>query len=143
MVRHTTMTKTVCATMLAIALAASGQAMAQTPAETRAAQALAAQAEATYCTPAMLAKPKESARCHAAAARALQKQAEDSLAKLKLHNAMLDLQSESMARIADAYAKGTAAGRQQEIIEKARGWHKPYVTCRTSTIGSTTFTNCD
>jgi hypothetical protein len=117
--------------------------MAQTPAETRAAQALAAQAEATYCTPKMLAKPKESARCHVAAARSMQKQAEDSLAKARAANAAMDANIESMARIAEAYKKGTAAGRQQEIEEQARGWRKPYVTCRTQSIGGTTFTNCD
>jgi flagellar biosynthesis/type III secretory pathway protein FliH len=117
--------------------------MAQTPAETRAAQALAAQVEAKYCTPKMLANPKESARCHAAATRDLQKQTEDALAKARAANTQMELNNESMARIANAYAKGTAAGRQQEIIEQARGWRKPYVTCRTQSIGGTAFTNCD
>jgi hypothetical protein len=117
--------------------------MAQTPAETRAAQELAAQTEAKYCTPKMLEKPKEAARCQAAAARDLQKQTEDALAKARVSNAQMEVDNESMARVAKAYAKGTAAGREQERTEQARGWRKPYVTCRTQSVGSTTFTNCD
>jgi hypothetical protein len=136
-------TTSIHAPTLAIALAVSSQAMAQTPAETRAAQELAAQTEAKYCTPKMLEKPKESAPCHAAALRDLRKQTEDALAKARAANTQRELTSESMARIANAYAKGTAAGREQEIIERAHGWHKPYVTCRTQSIGGTTFTNCD
>jgi hypothetical protein len=111
--------------------------MAQTPAESRAAQKLAGQTEAKYCTPKMLEKPKESARCHAAAVRDLQKQTEDALAKARAGNTQMELSNESMARIANAYAKGAAAGREQEIIERARGWRKRYVTCRTQSIGGT------
>jgi hypothetical protein len=128
---------------VAIALAVSCQAMAQTPAGTRAAQALAAQTEAKYCTPKMLAKPKELARRDDSGGARSAKQTEDALAKARAANTQMELNNESMARIANAYAKGTAVGREQEIIERTRGWRKPYVTCRTQSIGGTTFTNCD
>jgi hypothetical protein len=132
------MTRALYATTLAIALAVSCQAAI---AET--AEELVARADAKYCTPKMLANPKESARCHEAAARALHKQAQDALAKATAASSALDEDIASHRRVAEAYGKSNAAGRQQEIKEQALGWHKPYVTCRTSTIGGTTFTNCD
>jgi flagellar biosynthesis/type III secretory pathway protein FliH len=86
---------------------------------------------------------QQAKRCREAAARDLLKQAQDANAKAKAAGAAFEAQIDAQARIADAYAKGTAEGRQQELIERAHGWQKPNVTCRTQRVGSTTFRNCD